>query len=130
MGAPCSPPRAHRRAPSSGLQRGRHRVCEGEPRPLRAEHRQHRPRVPRDLQVRPLLASRKSVMGNYVLGKRTSIVAVAATLLIVALNLVLIGQALPWGFGPSGTQGAAAPRLNDLSRRREPASSTPGVTSR
>jgi len=42
-----------------------------------------------------VLSSRKSVMGNFVAGKRTTLVAVAATVLIVLLNVVLIVQMLP-----------------------------------
>ncbi len=39
-----------------------------------------------------LLSSRRSVMGEFVTGKRTVIVAIAATVLIVLLNIVLITQ--------------------------------------
>ncbi|MGD0492321.1 MAG: Nramp family divalent metal transporter [Steroidobacteraceae bacterium] len=41
-----------------------------------------------------LLSSRKSVMGGYVMGKGTALVAVAATVLIVCLNIILIAQIL------------------------------------
>jgi manganese transport protein len=41
-----------------------------------------------------ILSSRKSVMGDFVMGKRTAFAAIAATVLIVLLNLVLIGQML------------------------------------
>jgi manganese transport protein len=39
-----------------------------------------------------ILSSRKSVMGDFVAGKRATIAAVAATAVIVLLNIVLIGQ--------------------------------------
>jgi manganese transport protein len=39
-----------------------------------------------------ILSSRKSVMGDFVMGKGTVIAAAAATVLIVLLNIVLIGQ--------------------------------------
>jgi manganese transport protein len=39
-----------------------------------------------------VLSSRKSVMGDFVTGKRTAFVAIAATVLIVLLNIVLIRQ--------------------------------------
>jgi len=42
-----------------------------------------------------VLSSRKSVMGNFVAGKRTTLLAIAATILIVLLNVVLIAQMLP-----------------------------------
>jgi manganese transport protein len=41
-----------------------------------------------------ILSSRKSVMGEFVTGKRTALAALAATVLIVLLNMVLIGQML------------------------------------
>jgi manganese transport protein len=41
-----------------------------------------------------VLSSRKSVMGDFVIGKRTAFAAIAATVLIVLLNIVLIGQTL------------------------------------
>jgi manganese transport protein len=41
-----------------------------------------------------ILSSRKSVMGDFVTGKRTAYVAIAATVLVVLLNIVLIGQML------------------------------------
>ena len=41
-----------------------------------------------------VLSSRKSVMGNFVTGKGTAVAAVAATVLIVLLNVALIRQAL------------------------------------
>jgi len=41
-----------------------------------------------------ILSSRKSVMGEFVTGKRTAYVAIAATVLVVLLNIVLIGQML------------------------------------
>jgi manganese transport protein len=41
-----------------------------------------------------VLSSRKSVMGDFVTGKRTAFVAIAATVLIVILNVVLIRQIL------------------------------------
>jgi manganese transport protein len=41
-----------------------------------------------------ILSSRKSVMGDFVAGKRARIAAVAATAVIVLLNIVLIGQLL------------------------------------
>jgi manganese transport protein len=41
-----------------------------------------------------VLSSRKSVMGDFVTGKRTAFAAIAATVLIVLLNIVLIGQML------------------------------------
>ena len=39
-----------------------------------------------------VLSSRKSVMGNFVTGKRTAFAAIATTVLIVLLNIVLIRQ--------------------------------------
>jgi manganese transport protein len=41
-----------------------------------------------------ILSSRKSVMGDFVIGKGTAYAAIAATVLIVLLNIVLIGQTL------------------------------------
>jgi len=41
-----------------------------------------------------ILSSRKSVMGDFVTGKRTAFAAIAATVLIVLLNIVLIRQML------------------------------------
>jgi manganese transport protein len=41
-----------------------------------------------------VLSSRKSVMGDFVTGKRTAFAAIAATILIVLLNIVLIRQVL------------------------------------
>jgi manganese transport protein len=41
-----------------------------------------------------VLSSRKSVMGNFVMGRGTAFAAVLATVLIVLLNLVLISQLL------------------------------------
>jgi manganese transport protein len=41
-----------------------------------------------------VLSSRKSVMGDFVTGKRTAFAAIAATVLIVLLNIVLIRQML------------------------------------
>ena len=41
-----------------------------------------------------ILSSRKSVMGEFVTGKRTALAAIAATVLILLLNMVLIGQLL------------------------------------
>jgi manganese transport protein len=41
-----------------------------------------------------ILSSRKSVMGDFVTGRRTALAAIAATVLIVLLNMVLIGQLL------------------------------------
>jgi manganese transport protein len=42
-----------------------------------------------------ILSSRKSVMGDFATGSRTAIAAIAATVLIVLLNIVLIRQMLP-----------------------------------
>jgi manganese transport protein len=39
-----------------------------------------------------ILSSRKSVMGDFVTGKGTAIAGIAATVLVVGLNAVLIGQ--------------------------------------
>jgi manganese transport protein len=41
-----------------------------------------------------ILSSRKSVMGDFVMGKRTAFAGIAATALIVLLNIVLIRQTL------------------------------------
>ena len=41
-----------------------------------------------------ILSSRKSVMGDFVTGKGTALAAIAATVLIVLLNMLLIGQLL------------------------------------
>jgi manganese transport protein len=41
-----------------------------------------------------ILSSRKSVMGNFVTGKGTALAGIAATVLVVGLNAVLIGQML------------------------------------
>jgi manganese transport protein len=41
-----------------------------------------------------ILSSRKSVMGDFVTGKGTALAAIAATVLIVLLNMVLIGELL------------------------------------
>jgi manganese transport protein len=41
-----------------------------------------------------ILSSRKSVMGDFVTGKGTVIAGIAATVLVVGLNAVLIGQIL------------------------------------
>ena len=41
-----------------------------------------------------ILSSRKSVMGEFVTGKGTAYVAIAATVLVLLLNIVLIGQML------------------------------------
>jgi manganese transport protein len=51
--------------------------------------------VPLPLVALVVLSSRKSVMGDFVMRKRTAFAAAAATVLIVALNLVLIRQMLP-----------------------------------
>jgi manganese transport protein len=50
--------------------------------------------LPLPLVALVVLSSRKSVMGNFVTGKGTAVAAVAATVLIVLLNVVLIRQAL------------------------------------
>jgi len=42
-----------------------------------------------------ILSSRKSVMGDFVTGRRTAFAAIAATVLVVLLNMVLIGRLLP-----------------------------------
>jgi manganese transport protein len=41
-----------------------------------------------------VLSSRKSVMGDFVTGRRTALAAIAATVLVALLNIVLIGQML------------------------------------
>jgi Mn2+/Fe2+ NRAMP family transporter len=41
-----------------------------------------------------ILSSRKSVMGDFVMGKRTAFAGITAAALIVVLNIVLIGQML------------------------------------
>jgi manganese transport protein len=41
-----------------------------------------------------VLSSRQSVMGEFVTGKATALGAIAATVLVVLLNIVLIGQLL------------------------------------
>jgi manganese transport protein len=41
-----------------------------------------------------VLSSRKSVMGDFVTGRRTAFAAIAATVLVALLNIVLIGQML------------------------------------
>jgi Mn2+/Fe2+ NRAMP family transporter len=41
-----------------------------------------------------ILSSRKSVMGDFVMGKRTVFAGLTAAALIVVLNIVLIGQML------------------------------------
>jgi manganese transport protein len=51
--------------------------------------------LPLPLIALVVLSSRKSVMGNFVMGRRTAYAAIVATALIVALNVVLIGQMLP-----------------------------------
>jgi manganese transport protein len=51
--------------------------------------------LPLPLVALAVLSSRKSVMGDFVTGKATAVVAVAATVLIVLLNVVLIRQMLP-----------------------------------
>jgi manganese transport protein len=51
--------------------------------------------VPLPLVALVVLSSRKSVMGNFVMGTRTAVVALAATVLIVLLNAVLIAQMWP-----------------------------------
>jgi manganese transport protein len=42
-----------------------------------------------------VLSSRKSVMGDFVMGKGTAFAAAGATVLIMLLNVVLIRQMLP-----------------------------------
>ena len=51
--------------------------------------------LPLPLIALVVLSSRKSVMGDFVTGKGTAIAAIAATVLIVLLNTVLITQMLP-----------------------------------
>jgi manganese transport protein len=51
--------------------------------------------VPLPLVALVVLSSRRSVMGDFVMGKGTAFAAVAATALIVLLNVVLIRQMLP-----------------------------------
>jgi manganese transport protein len=51
--------------------------------------------VPLPLVALVVLSSRKSVMGNFVMRTRTAVVALAATVLIVLLNAVLIAQMWP-----------------------------------
>jgi manganese transport protein len=48
--------------------------------------------VPLPLIALVVLSSRRSVMGRYAMGRRTAWVAILATVLIVALNVVLIAQ--------------------------------------
>jgi manganese transport protein len=50
--------------------------------------------LPLPLVALVVLSSRRSVMGNFATGKGTAVAAVAATVLIVLLNAVLIRQAL------------------------------------
>jgi manganese transport protein len=50
--------------------------------------------LPLPMAALVVLSSRKSVMGNFVTGKRTAFAAIAATVLIVLLNIVLIRQML------------------------------------
>jgi manganese transport protein len=50
--------------------------------------------LPLPLVALVTLSSRKSLMGDFVMGKGTAIAAVAATLLIVLLNVVLITAAI------------------------------------
>jgi manganese transport protein len=51
--------------------------------------------VPLPLIALVVLSSRKSIMGDFVAGRWTAVAAVAATCLIVLLNVVLIKQMLP-----------------------------------
>jgi len=51
--------------------------------------------LPLPLIALVVLSSRKSVMGDFVTGKGTAAAAIAATVLIVLLNAVLIGQVFP-----------------------------------
>jgi manganese transport protein len=46
--------------------------------------------LPLPLIALVLLSSRRSVMGDFVMGKRAAFAALAATLVIVLLNVVLI----------------------------------------
>jgi manganese transport protein len=48
--------------------------------------------LPLPLIALVVLSSRKSVMGEFVTGRGTAFAAVAATILIVLLNVALIGQ--------------------------------------
>ncbi|HYT98005.1 MAG TPA: divalent metal cation transporter [Casimicrobiaceae bacterium] len=48
--------------------------------------------LPLPLVALVVLSSRRSVMGDFVAGKATAVAAVVATILIVLLNVVLIGQ--------------------------------------
>jgi manganese transport protein len=50
--------------------------------------------LPLPLVALVVLSSRKSVMGNFVMARRTACAAIVATILIVGLNVVLVGQAL------------------------------------
>ncbi len=50
--------------------------------------------LPLPLIALVVLSSRKSVMGDFVAGRRTTLIALAATVLIVLLNVVLIQQAI------------------------------------
>jgi len=50
--------------------------------------------LPLPMAALVVLSSRKSVMGDFATGKRTAFAAIAATVLIVLLNTVLIGQML------------------------------------
>jgi len=50
--------------------------------------------LPLPLIALVVLSQRRSVMGNFVAGRATVIAALVATLLIVALNFVLIYQTL------------------------------------
>jgi manganese transport protein len=51
--------------------------------------------LPLPLVALVMLSSRKSVMGDFVMSKGTAFAAVAATALIVLLNVVLIRQVFP-----------------------------------
>jgi manganese transport protein len=48
--------------------------------------------LPLPLVALVVLSSRRSVMGDFVAGKKTVLAALAATVLIVLLNVVLIWQ--------------------------------------
>jgi manganese transport protein len=50
--------------------------------------------LPLPMAALVVLSSRKSVMGDFATAKRTAFAAIAATVLIVLLNIVLIGQML------------------------------------
>jgi manganese transport protein len=50
--------------------------------------------LPLPLFALVVLSSRKSVMGDFVMGRGTAFAAIAATVLIVSLNAVLIARAL------------------------------------